>query len=287
MRLGAALALSLAMLVLAISSCMPIRATNIAFAASTNVITEVVTDKTVYMPYEPVIVNVTATNTGNIRVTLSFPSSLQHYYVISDLDGAEVFDLQHHVFTYPVLTYMTLDPGASESAVFSDLVSWKQVDDSGTLVPIPAYYTVWGLLHTEDDYVIGSKTIVVSDNATQPAASFDVSSQTGVVGEHFTFDASSSLNTVGQADLLEFRWDWTGDGTVDTDWTTDPVATHTYGDPGDYTVILNVRDPASLESNASTTVSVIGAVPEFPTGVLPLVGIAVLVLFCARKRRRL
>jgi PKD repeat protein len=287
MRLSAAFAILLAIVVLTMSSCVPIRTTDNISAASTDIMTEVVTDKTVYAPGEPVIVNVTATNTGSEQVTLAFPSSLQHYYAVTDLYGYEIFDLRHHVFTQPWLTYLTLDPGASDSAVFSEDLSWKQVDDSGTLVPIPAYHVVWGLLDTEDDYVIGSKTIVISEDATQPTASFNVSSQSGLVGEDFTFIASSSLNTIGQTDLLEYRWDWTGDDTFDTDWTTDPVAVHSYSDPGDYTVILNIRDPAGLESNASTTVTVIEAVPEFSSIVLPLMGAVVLVLICTRKRRRI
>jgi len=289
MRTRTALALSLAISALAIASCVPIGAANCASAASSDIITEVVTDKTVYISGESVVVEVTATNVGTDQVELWFPTSLQQGYSVSDLSGYDtIFDIKLHVDTMPFITHMILDPGASDSEIFSGDLSWKQVDDLGTPVLVPAYYIVWGYLDSvSQDYVMGSKTIVISNAATQPAADFTVSSQSGMAGEPFTFDASSSLNTIGQADLLEYRWDWTGDETFDTDWTANPVATHEYGDPGDYTVVLSVRDPAGLEDSASTTVSVIGAVPEFPTVVLPIVAVAVMVLICARKMRKL
>ena len=63
-----------------------------------------------------------------------------------------------------------------------------------------------------------------SPEATVEAA-FSVTPDEGTRLTDFEFDAGSSLPS-GQG--LEFRWDWEGDGTWDTDWSTSTAAGHRY-----------------------------------------------------------
>src|SRR5207248_2604306 len=65
-----------------------------------------------------------------------------------------------------------------------------------------------------------------------------------------TFNASSSSSSAPNA-TLQFRWDWTDDGTWDTPWSTDPIAEHAYTPAGVYTAELQVQD--SLGSTNETT----------------------------------
>ncbi|MFA5102559.1 MAG: PKD domain-containing protein [Candidatus Thermoplasmatota archaeon] len=54
-----------------------------------------------------------------------------------------------------------------------------------------------------------------------------------------------------------YRWDWSDDGTYDTNWTTSAMATHIYTQEGGYTVRLEVRDQQNLTASAITTVNVL------------------------------
>src|SRR3989475_1212831 len=56
-----------------------------------------------------------------------------------------------------------------------------------------------------------------------------------------TFNGSSSSSDVPNA-TLQYRWDWTDDGTWDTNWSATPTATHVYGSSGLYRAALQVQD---------------------------------------------
>src|SRR5207237_10090467 len=56
-----------------------------------------------------------------------------------------------------------------------------------------------------------------------------------------TFDGSSSSSDVPNA-TLQYRWDWTNDGTWDTNWSTTPTTTHAYGSTRVSTAALQVQD---------------------------------------------
>jgi PKD repeat protein len=74
------------------------------------------------------------------------------------------------------------------------------------------------------------------------------------VDEVVNFDARSSSDPdVG--DELRYRWEF-GDGNQ-TQFTTNPRATHTYASPGSYLVRLTVRDEANASTNATQTVRVL------------------------------
>lgn len=94
----------------------------------------VTTDKHYYLPGEPVGITVTL-NAGPMGLTLTFPSSLQCYYVISTVDGIPIYDLQYHVIVLLWVTTLSLAPWE----VLAWNFTWEQVYDSGGAVEFPRF----------------------------------------------------------------------------------------------------------------------------------------------------
>ncbi len=65
-----------------------------------------------------------------------------------------------------------------------------------------------------------------------------------------TFDASGSTDPDG--DALQYRWDFDGDGTWDTDFSTDPTASHTWTDDYTGTAIVEVTDGFASDTDTAT-----------------------------------
>jgi len=93
-------------------------------------------------------------------------------------------------------------------------------------------------------------------NPAAPVASFTVSPSTGDVVDTFSFDASASSDDADAIDLLQVRWDWEGDGTWDTAYSTGKTATHQYLAAGSYEAALQVKDSDNLTGRVSRTVTV-------------------------------
>ena len=66
-----------------------------------------------------------------------------------------------------------------------------------------------------------------------------------------SMDASACFDTETPTEELEVRWDFTNDGTWDTDWSLDKNADHTFPSDGTYTIRLGVRD--AMEQIDTTT----------------------------------
>lgn len=56
---------------------------------------------------------------------------------------------------------------------------------------------------------------------TAPTATFIISPSIGNLSTIFSFDASACTDEQDDASTLEVRWDWNGDGTWDTDYSTE------------------------------------------------------------------
>jgi uncharacterized protein YaiE (UPF0345 family)/uncharacterized protein YpmB len=54
--------------------------------------------------------------------------------------------------------------------------------------------------------------------------------------------------------VVGYRWDWTNDGTYDTDWLTTNTTTHSYSSTGTYTVRLQVKDDDDATSSDTAVV---------------------------------
>jgi hypothetical protein len=89
----------------------------------------------------------------------------------------------------------------------------------------------------------------------RPVASFSATSTMGNSQTLFGLDASASSDLEDGLGVL-VRWDWDGDSTWDTDWTTAKTGTHQYASPGLYEVILEVKDSQGLIARTSQSVMV-------------------------------
>ncbi len=78
-------------------------------------------------------------------------------------------------------------------------------------------------------------------------------------GTAVVFDASGSYDLDGEA--LEYRWDFDGDDTWDTDWSASPTTEYTWGDDYSGTVKLEVRDEIGKTDIDETIVTIQNVVP--------------------------
>ncbi len=91
---------------------------------------------------------------------------------------------------------------------------------------------------------------------TVPVASFTASPPSGEAPVTVTFDASASSDAEDPTEVLEVRWDWEGDLSWDTGWSTEKVAQHVYMRAGTITVRLQVKDSDGMVATASKQVVV-------------------------------
>ncbi len=101
----------------------------------------------------------------------------------------------------------------------------------------------------------GGPLCPVSGN-TPPNAVFSVTPGTGTTSTNFLFDASAVTDNEDATSVLEVRWDFDGDGTWDTPWSTTKTANHQYGSSGSYTAKLQARDTGGLTDITTNTVTV-------------------------------
>jgi PKD repeat protein len=101
---------------------------------------------------------------------------------------------------------------------------------------------------------------IVLDAANAPKApwpSFKATPTQALVGQQVSFDASASSDP--DATITNYFWNFEGAGfTVETGST--PSATHTFGAPGTYNVVLKVKDSKGAEETTTRTVVVVSAI---------------------------
>jgi PKD repeat protein len=95
-------------------------------------------------------------------------------------------------------------------------------------------------------------TVIVNQPPVADAGPDQMIACVGCAQDEVTFDASNSYDPEGGA--LTYRWDF-GDGTQGTGVKT----THTYSEPGVYTVTLSVTDDSGTTCNSSTDVITVKA----------------------------
>jgi hypothetical protein len=75
----------------------------------------------------------------------------------------------------------------------------------------------------------------------------------GYVNQTITLNGAGSSDDVG---VVGYRWDWTNDGTWDTNWSSSSKTTHIYTTAGNYTINLQVQDVEGLTDDDTATVIV-------------------------------
>jgi len=111
-----------------------------------------------------------------------------------------------------------------------------------------------------------SRTLVVTEAiGSPPVAAFTIEPEEGYPMEDFTMDASLSQDNEDPIEELKVRWDWEDDGTYDSDFTTEKLASHAYPQPGVYTIRLQVKDTDELTDEITQVATVL----EDPTNACP------------------
>ncbi|MEA1878252.1 MAG: FISUMP domain-containing protein [Bacteroidota bacterium] len=105
-----------------------------------------------------------------------------------------------------------------------------------------------------------------------PNANFIVNPETGYLQDIFIFDASSCSDAEDDNNSLQVRWDFEGDGTWDTEFSSGKIAEYQYTISGDYDIQLEVVDSKGLTDVASYMLVVGGTnqEPESPLNISPL-----------------
>ncbi len=80
------------------------------------------------------------------------------------------------------------------------------------------------------------------DTNQSPIADFIITPTAGNTSTNFQFYGSPSNDPDSQTLGLEYRWDFENDGTWNEQYSTDPMAFHTYNTEGTFTVKLEVKD---------------------------------------------
>src|SRR2546428_121393 len=93
-----------------------------------------------------------------------------------------------------------------------------------------------------------------------PTADFVWTPTSGDTSTVFTF-TSQVNDDPDQPSAIQVGWDWTGDGTGDTDWSTTKTATHPFSSPGDSTVVVQAIASGGLPASKSRVVSVTALPP--------------------------
>jgi len=119
-----------------------------------------------------------------------------------------------------------------------------------------------------------------------PVAAFLATPMTGDTTTLFDFNGSYSGDVEDSLSVLEARWDWESDGSWDTGWSTGKVLSHTFAVPGDYMVLLEVRDSSGLTNITQVQVHIDTVIPEFTDLSIPIISMVIMIAFFARRNNR-
>lgn len=106
--------------------------------------------------------------------------------------------------------------------------------------------------------------LLASELNAAPVAALEADVTAGAAPLTVNFDASGSSDVDGN--LASFRWDFDGDGIGD-EFTTEPLASHSYNGGGTFSAIVTVLDVYSEQATAELTITVNGG-NQSPTAVL-------------------
>jgi len=102
-------------------------------------------------------------------------------------------------------------------------------------------------------------SIEVNPLSSAPIAHFNVSPESGRISTLFVFDASGCVDAQDPITALQVRWDFDGDGTWDTDFTTQKAQGYFFRNPGNFITKLEVLDSEGLTGSTSKLIKVLDA----------------------------
>ncbi|MEZ5336769.1 MAG: PKD domain-containing protein [bacterium] len=220
------------------------------------------------------------------------PSAAGSYQLTASHDGvpSRPYALHFHV-NEPPQALLSADPASGhvpfnallDASASSDpdgeivLVEWDFENDGifdrdtgTTLTTLHRYDSVGdyeAVVRLTDDSgavsVSAPLTITVEPPNQAPQALFSADPISGNTPLPVSFDASASNDPDGS--IVSFDWDFDNDGTYEISEASDPGAQHTYTVPGDYEVVLRVRDDdGALAFSAVQHINVGGNFPPLP-----------------------
>lgn len=171
-------------------------------------------------------------------------------------DGSRSFDSQDH---FDIEFRWDLDGDGSFE------IDWGDTTDPTTHFDTPGTYTVTLQIRDTDEEIDEvTTTITIDDDDFGPEANFSITSDSGLIDKTigttsttFTFNASGSDDEEDSSGDLQVRWDFDGDGTYDTTFSTDKSAEYQYSDAGTYNVTVQVLDTSGQTDTASDTVTTV------------------------------
>ncbi|MEI6128142.1 MAG: PKD domain-containing protein [Pseudomonadota bacterium] len=113
-----------------------------------------------------------------------------------------------------------------------------------------------------DAFIVGDSGLIllnstnISPNNTPPTASFTVSYDSKDIATVYV-NASESSDVQTTVEDLLVKWNW-GDGSAETAYAKDKLATHTYAKTGTFTITLTVKDTGGLEDTATNDITIAG-----------------------------
>ncbi len=111
-----------------------------------------------------------------------------------------------------------------------------------------------------------TKQIFIKHPNQAPVPQFIISPDNGTVRTVFEFDASKTTDDEDHIDSLLFQWDWESDGEWDTGLRYSPHASHSFTEPGQFFITLEVQDGRGETSQLSKDLTVEEyLLPEAPT----------------------
>ena len=176
-----------------------------------------------------------ATIAGTRMTTVQFGS-----YAYADFNPVEY--MNHQIAYYYTLYVMRYDMPAGDA--YSEVVKYHKDPNSNAIE-----FNLYGDPECQ--------LFTVTPNEFPTA---DVNGPyTGDEGSSITFNASGSVDP--EAMPMEYRWDFDGDDTWDTDWSASPYGEFTWGDDYSGTVKLEVRDEIGKTDISATTVTIYNVAP--------------------------
>ncbi len=191
-----------------------------------------------------------------------------HYYAfVIDTEASAEEEITPYVDGHTV-TYTKSESGTGAGNFANSTLYWMSRDAS----------TLFGAGNMQDlalyENTLSSSTILhhYELGAYGPKASFTSTPIAATAGVPVHLDASGSSSTAGP--ITDYAWDFNGGKTYATDTGETPTTSHTFTEPGTYTVDLKVTESEGASATFSKTIAVGAALPPYEQAVESTMGLA-------------